>query len=51
MQVVLFQSLKHLGKLEGPNALAAWLYTAAKNRCHRMRRGGLEAKGRKLSMN
>ena len=49
-QEVLFQSLKHLGKLEGPNALAAWLYTVARNRCHRMRRGHLESNGRKLSL-
>lgn len=49
-QEVLFRSLKHLGKLEGPNALAAWLYTVARNRCHRMRRSPLEANGRKLSL-
>lgn len=50
MQEVLFRSLKHLDKLEGPNALAAWLYTVARNRCHRMRRGHLEGSGRKLSL-
>lgn len=49
-QDVLFQSLKHLGKLEGPNALAAWLYTVARNRCHRMRRSHFEDKSRKLSL-
>lgn len=50
MQDVLFQSLKHLGKLEGPGALAAWLYTVARNRCHRMRRGPFEKNGAKLSL-
>jgi len=51
MQEVLFRSLKHLGKLEGPDGLAAWLYTVARNRCHRMRRGGFEGNGKKLSLN
>lgn len=50
MQEVLFRSLKHLGKLEGPNALAAWLYTVARNRCHRVRRGHLDGNGRKVSL-
>jgi len=50
MQEVLFRSLKHLAKLEGPNALAAWLYTVTRNRCHRMRRGHLEGDGKKLSL-
>ena len=50
MQEVLFRSLKHLGKLEGPNALAAWLYTVARNRCHRIRRSPFEGSGRKLSL-
>jgi RNA polymerase sigma-70 factor (ECF subfamily) len=50
MQEVLFRSLKHLAKLEGPNALAAWLYTVTRNRCHRMRRGHLEGNGKKLSL-
>jgi RNA polymerase sigma-70 factor (ECF subfamily) len=49
-QDVLFQSLKHLGKLDGPNALAAWLYTVARNRCHRMRRRHSDSDGRKLSL-
>ena len=49
-QEVLFRSLKHLSKLEDPNALAAWLYTVTRNRCHRMRRGPLETNGRKLSL-
>ena len=50
MQEVLFRSLKHLDKLDGPNALAAWLYTGARNRCHRMRRAPLDAKARKVSL-
>ena len=50
MQEVLFRSLKHLAKLEGPNALASWLYTVTRNRCHRMRRGHLEGHGKKLSL-
>lgn len=49
-QEVLFRSLKHLSKLEGPDALAAWLYTVARNRCHRMRKGPLERNGKKLSL-
>ena len=49
-QDVLFRSLKHLNKLEDSNALAAWLYTVARNRCHRMRRGPLESNGKKLSL-
>lgn len=39
MQDVLFRSLKYLYKVREPNALAAWLYTVTRNRCHRMRRG------------
>jgi len=50
MQEVLSRSLKHLTKLEGPNALAAWLYTVTRNRCHRMRRSQPEADGKKLSL-
>lgn len=50
MQEVLFQSLKHLGKLEDPNALAAWLYTVARNRCHRMRRSHFERDTQRLSL-
>jgi len=49
-QEVLFRSLKHLSKLESPNALAAWLYTVARNRCHRMRRRPIESNGKKLSL-
>lgn len=50
MQEVLFRSLNHLGKLDGPNALAAWLYTVARNRCHRIRRRQSGANGTKLSL-
>lgn len=50
MQEVLFRSLKHLGKLEGPNALAAWLYTVTRNRCHRMRRTQPQNDARRLSL-
>ncbi|MCL2660682.1 MAG: sigma-70 family RNA polymerase sigma factor [Acidobacteriaceae bacterium] len=50
MQEVLFRSLKHLGKLESADALAAWLYTVARNRCRRMRRGHSEEKEKKLSL-
>lgn len=49
-QEVLFRSLKHLSKLEDAHALAAWLYTVTKNRCHRMRRGPLQRKGASLSL-
>jgi RNA polymerase sigma-70 factor (ECF subfamily) len=51
MQEVLFRSLKHLSKLEDPNALAAWLYTVTRNRCHRMRRGPFERNERWPSLN
>lgn len=37
-QEVLLKSLPHLAKLDDPQALAAWLYTAAKNRCWQSRR-------------
>jgi len=50
MQEVLFRSLKHLSKLEDPNALAAWLYTVTRNRCHRMRRGPFDRSARRLSL-
>lgn len=36
-QEVLFRSIKYLPKLQDPSALAAWLYTVARNRCHRLR--------------
>jgi RNA polymerase sigma-70 factor (ECF subfamily) len=37
-QEVLLRALPHLVKLEDPQALSAWLYTAAKNRCWQDRR-------------
>lgn len=37
-QEVLLKSLPHLAKLEDPQALSTWLYTAAKNRCIQSRR-------------
>ena len=37
-QEVLLKALPHLAKLEDPEALSAWLYTAAKNRCWQGRR-------------
>ena len=37
-QEVLLKSLPHLAKLENPQTLSAWLYTAAKNRCWQSRR-------------
>lgn len=37
-QEVLTSALPHLAKLENPQALSAWLYTAAKNRCWQGRR-------------
>lgn len=50
MQEVLFRSLKHLSKIEDPNALAAWLYTVTRNRCRRMRHGYQERESKKLSL-
>jgi len=50
MQEVLFRSLKHLSKLDSPNALAAWLYTVTRNRCHRMRRGQFDGNGNRISL-
>lgn len=37
-QEVLFSALPHLAALKDPQALSAWLYTAAKNRCLQGRR-------------
>jgi RNA polymerase sigma-70 factor (ECF subfamily) len=51
MQEVLFRSLKHLSKLEDPNALAAWLYMVTRNRSHRMRRDPFDRNERRLSLN
>lgn len=50
MQDVLFRSLKYLSKIQDPNALAAWLYTVTRNRCHRIRRGHTEMERKKLSL-
>jgi RNA polymerase sigma-70 factor, ECF subfamily len=49
-QEVLFRSLKHLHKLQDPSALAAWLYTVTRNRCHRMRSTIDASPSRKLSL-
>lgn len=49
-QEVLFRSLKHLPKLQNPSALAAWLYTVARNRCIRLRSAAANAPERKLSL-
>ena len=49
-QEVLFRSLKHLHKLKEPAALAAWLYTVARNRCRRLRGVAQESPSRKLSL-
>ena len=49
-QEVLFRSLKHLPKLQDPSALAAWLYTVARNRCIRLRGAAANAPSRKLSL-
>jgi RNA polymerase sigma-70 factor, ECF subfamily len=38
MQDVLVSSLPHLAKINSPQALSVWLYTAAKNRCWRNRK-------------
>jgi RNA polymerase sigma-70 factor (ECF subfamily) len=37
-QEVLFNALPHLARLQDPQALSAWLYTAARNRCWQGRR-------------
>lgn len=50
MQEVLIRSIKHLSKLDNPNALAAWLYTVTRNRCHRMRRRPLDQEAHKVSI-
>jgi RNA polymerase sigma-70 factor (ECF subfamily) len=43
MQEVLFRSLRHLAKIQDPQALAVWLYTVTRNRCWRMRRKSANA--------
>jgi len=50
MQEVLFRSLKHLAKIENPQALAVWLYTVTRNRCWRMRRKPAQAPSKILSL-
>lgn len=50
MQDVLLSSLPHLDKLETPQAMAAWLYTVARNRCWRSRRGQAHMPGVTLSL-
>jgi RNA polymerase sigma-70 factor, ECF subfamily len=49
-QEVLFRSLKHFPKLQEPAALAAWLYTVARNRCHRLRSTVHGSPSRRLSL-
>ena len=49
-QEVLYRSLKHLPKLQNPSALAAWLYTVTRNRCHRLRGVAADSPMRKLSL-
>jgi RNA polymerase sigma-70 factor (ECF subfamily) len=49
-QEVLFRSLKHFPKLQEPAALAGWLYTVARNRCHRLRGTMHDSPNRKLSL-
>ena len=43
MQESLFRSLRHLAKIQDPQALAVWLYTVTRNRCWRMRRKSANA--------
>ena len=43
MQEVLYRSIRHLAKLQDPQALAVWLYTVTRNRCWRMRRKSANA--------
>ena len=50
MQEVLFRSLKHLAKIQSPQALAVWLYTVTRNRCWRMRRKPASAPAAMLSL-
>src|SRR5664279_3131455 len=49
-QEVLVRSLSHLVKIDDPRALAVWLYTAARNRCWRMRRRTVDAPKETLSL-
>jgi RNA polymerase sigma-70 factor (ECF subfamily) len=50
MQEVLYRSLRHLAKIQNPQALAVWLYTVTKNRCWRMRRKGSKMSKQTLSL-
>jgi RNA polymerase sigma-70 factor (ECF subfamily) len=50
MQEVLYRSLKHLAKIQNPQALAVWLYTVTRNRCWRMRRKSANAPKQTLSL-
>ncbi len=50
MQEVLSRSLRHLAKIQDPQALAVWLYTVTRNRCWRMRRKGASAPKHILSL-
>jgi len=50
MQEVLLRSLPHLGKIDHPRALAAWLYTVTRNRCWRSRRKPAHAPQETLSL-
>lgn len=50
-QEVLFRSLRHLTKIEEPQALAVWLYTVTRNRCWRMRgKVGVQGSRRNVSL-
>ena len=49
-QEVLLRSLPHLAKIQEPRALTVWLYTAARNRCWRMRRRTADAPKETLSL-
>ncbi|HUX43519.1 MAG TPA: sigma-70 family RNA polymerase sigma factor [Terracidiphilus sp.] len=50
MQEVMYRSLRHLTKMQDPQALAAWLYTVTRNRCWRMRRKPAHAPAHTLSL-
>ncbi len=50
MQDVLLKSLPYLRKIEGPEALAAWLYKVTRNRCWMSRRRSKFAPRQTLSL-
>jgi RNA polymerase sigma-70 factor, ECF subfamily len=50
MQEVLVSSLPHLRKLQGPKALAVWLYKAARTRCWMSKRRSKFAPSQNLSL-